>query len=59
VSLRSKGRLIDAGAVCAGLGGGGHVGAAGCTLPIALAEARAQVEAALVQALAAARARAG
>lgn len=55
VSLRSKGRLIDAGAVCAALGGGGHVGAAGCTLAATLPETRARVEAALVEALARAR----
>ncbi|HTM22761.1 MAG TPA: hypothetical protein VL172_19695, partial [Kofleriaceae bacterium] len=59
VSLRSKGRLIDAGAVCAGLGGGGHIGAAGATVDAPLPETRARVEAALVQALADARARAG
>src|SRR5262249_10221001 len=40
VSLRSKGRLVDAGAICAPLGGGGHRGAAGCTLPVGLADAR-------------------
>lgn len=39
VSLRSKGR-VDAGAICAPLGGGGHRGAAGCLLPVGLAEAR-------------------
>jgi bifunctional oligoribonuclease and PAP phosphatase NrnA len=32
VSMRSKGHLIDAGQVCLALGGGGHRGAAGCTL---------------------------
>jgi phosphoesterase RecJ-like protein len=53
VSMRSKGRAIDAGQVCAALGGGGHPGAAGCTLPGAIADVRAQVEAALVAALAA------
>jgi len=52
VSLRSKGRRIDAGAVAAGLGGGGHPGAAGCTLDLPIAEARTAVEAALVAALA-------
>ncbi|HET6612181.1 MAG TPA: DHH family phosphoesterase [Kofleriaceae bacterium] len=55
VSMRSKGHLIDAGAVCTALGGGGHRGAAGCTLKgDDLAAARVQVEAALAAALAAA-----
>jgi bifunctional oligoribonuclease and PAP phosphatase NrnA len=54
VSLRSKGHLIDAAAVCAELGGGGHRGAAGCTLPGELADARERVEGALAEALAAA-----
>jgi len=54
VSMRSKGHLIDAGAVCLALGGGGHRGAAGCTLAGDLASARAAVEAALASALAAA-----
>lgn len=52
VSMRSKGNLIDAGAVCAPLGGGGHRGAAGCTLAgNDLAAARTQIEAALIAAL--------
>jgi bifunctional oligoribonuclease and PAP phosphatase NrnA len=52
VSLRSKGHYIDAAAVCAELGGGGHRGAAGCTLPgDDLEAARKQVEAALGAAL--------
>ncbi|HUS66629.1 MAG TPA: DHH family phosphoesterase [Kofleriaceae bacterium] len=56
VSIRSKGHLIDAGAVCLALGGGGHRGAAGCTLPgDDLAAARATIEAALQAALEAAR----
>jgi bifunctional oligoribonuclease and PAP phosphatase NrnA len=50
-SLRSKGRAIDAGAVCAGLGGGGHPGAAGCTLEGDLPAARARVLDALAAAL--------
>jgi phosphoesterase RecJ-like protein len=50
LSLRSKG-LIDAGAVCAPLGGGGHPGAAGCILDATLADARATVLAALAEAL--------
>ncbi len=52
VSLRSKGAVIDAAAVCAELGGGGHRGAAGCTLPGEdLGEAKARVRAALAAAL--------
>lgn len=43
VSMRSMGELIDAGKVCAGFGGGGHPGAAGCTLPGELAAARTRV----------------
>jgi len=35
VSLRTKGR-VDAGAICAPLGGGGHRGAAGCTIATGL-----------------------
>jgi phosphoesterase RecJ-like protein len=54
VSLRSKGHLLDAGAVCLALGGGGHRGAAGCTLSGDLAGARTTVEAALAAALTAA-----
>jgi bifunctional oligoribonuclease and PAP phosphatase NrnA len=53
VSMRSKGRLVDAGAVCEALGGGGHRGAAGCTVAAPLAEARAKIEEALAAALAA------
>jgi bifunctional oligoribonuclease and PAP phosphatase NrnA len=44
VSLRSRGRKIDAGKVCLPLGGGGHKGAAGCTLEMPLDEARAKIE---------------
>lgn len=51
VSLRSKGHLLDAGAVCLALGGGGHRGAAGCTLSGDLAGVRTTVEAALAAAL--------
>lgn len=51
VSLRSKGRIIDAGAICATLGGGGHAGAAGCMLPGDLAEARERIERLLAEAL--------
>ncbi len=56
VSMRSKGHLVDAGKVCQELGGGGHVGAAGCTLQGELPEARAKVEEALTAAIARARA---
>jgi bifunctional oligoribonuclease and PAP phosphatase NrnA len=42
VSMRSKGR-IDAGSVCAPFGGGGHPGAAGCTIEAPLDEARRRV----------------
>lgn len=51
VSMRSKGHTIDAGAVCAALGGGGHQGAAGCVIDSDLAAARARVEHALATAL--------
>lgn len=52
VSMRSKGHLIDAGQVCYDLGGGGHRGAAGCTLEGAdLAVARKTVETALERAV--------
>jgi phosphoesterase RecJ-like protein len=49
VSLRSRGRAVDAGAICLPLGGGGHKGAAGCRLAGDLASARAT----LLEALAA------
>lgn len=51
VSLRSKGRAIDAGEVCLAMGGGGHRGAAGCTLSGTLEEARQSVENSLRKAL--------
>jgi phosphoesterase RecJ-like protein len=51
VSLRSKGRLVDAGAVCAPFGGGGHRGAAGCTVPVGLDAARSLLIEALGQVL--------
>jgi phosphoesterase RecJ-like protein len=51
VSLRSKGKIVDAGAVCLALGGGGHRGAAGCTLPTPLPEARTVLLEALTAAL--------
>jgi phosphoesterase RecJ-like protein len=47
VSMRSKGRAVDAGAVCARFGGGGHHGAAGCLLDVDVAAAQAQIESAL------------
>jgi phosphoesterase RecJ-like protein len=50
VSMRSKGR-VDAGAVCAPFGGGGHPGAAGCTVEGSLDDARRRVLEALAQAL--------
>jgi phosphoesterase RecJ-like protein len=50
VSLRAKGK-IDAGAVCAQFGGGGHPGAAGCTLPVAPDAARVLILEALGVAL--------
>jgi phosphoesterase RecJ-like protein len=46
VSTRSKG-VIDVGAVCAGLGGGGHRFAAGFTSAVSLADTMAQIRAAL------------
>jgi phosphoesterase RecJ-like protein len=51
VSMRSKGHIIDAGEICLALGGGGHRGAAGCTLVGDLPAARTTVEAALARAL--------
>lgn len=39
ISLRTKGG-VDAGAVCTPFGGGGHRGAAGCSMPTTLAEAK-------------------
>lgn len=53
VSLRSRGRRINAGAVVMPFGGGGHSGAAGCRLEGTLAEARARILAALQEALSA------
>jgi phosphoesterase RecJ-like protein len=51
VSLRSRGRAVDAGAVCLPLGGGGHKGAAGCRLTGDLASARTTILAALAAVL--------
>jgi phosphoesterase RecJ-like protein len=53
VSLRSRGRLVDAGAICLELGGGGHRAAAGCRLEGDLAAARAIILEKLTGALAA------
>lgn len=39
----------DAGAICAGFGGGGHAGAAGATIRLPLAEAAAALEQAMVE----------
>lgn len=49
VSMRSRGEVYDAGKICFGLGGGGHKGAAGCTLEGNLEDARATVEAVLAE----------
>ena len=46
VSLRSKNQ-IDAGAICAPLGGGGHPGAAGCIVEGPMEAARARILAAI------------
>jgi len=47
VSMRARGDRFDAGKICFGLGGGGHAGAAGCTLEGNLEDARKTVQAAL------------
>lgn len=51
VSMRSRPDGLDVGAVCADLGGGGHPGAAGCTLEGDLASARVEVLEAIEKAL--------
>jgi phosphoesterase RecJ-like protein len=51
VSMRARSDGLDVGAVCAALGGGGHPGAAGCTLQGELADARVQVVEAIEKAL--------
>jgi phosphoesterase RecJ-like protein len=51
VSMRSKGREIDAGAVCAHFGGGGHRGAAGCVLQGDMQDCRERITRALAGAL--------
>ena len=43
ISLRSTGPRVDASAVCAQLGGGGHRGAAGATVEGTMAEVKAAV----------------
>jgi phosphoesterase RecJ-like protein len=50
ISLRTKGG-VDAGAICAPFGGGGHRGAAGCSMPTSLADARTTILAAIGAAL--------
>lgn len=47
VSMRTRGDNFDAGKICYSMGGGGHKGAAGCTLPGSLEETRKAVEACL------------
>ncbi len=47
VSMRSRGARFDAGKICFALGGGGHAGAAGCTLEGSLEDARKTIEQAL------------
>jgi nanoRNase/pAp phosphatase (c-di-AMP/oligoRNAs hydrolase) len=49
--MRSKCVYFDAGKICHDLGGGGHPGAAGCTLEGKLKDARKTIEEALVRAL--------
>ncbi len=51
VSMRARGERIDAGKICFEFGGGGHRGAAACTLEGTLGEARKRIEAALKVAL--------
>ena len=52
VSMRSKGDKVDAGALCATMGGGGHRGAAGCVVEGDLESARTHVLQVLAKALA-------
>jgi phosphoesterase RecJ-like protein len=52
VSLRSKG-AVDVGAIAGRFDGGGHRGAAGCTLALPLADARRQLTTALLEVLSA------
>ncbi len=53
VSMRARGDRFDAGKICFSLGGGGHKGAAGCTLEVSLEDARSLVEAKMVEVFAA------
>lgn len=43
ISIRSDGKTVNASAVCAQFGGGGHPAAAGCVLPCAPHEVKAQI----------------
>lgn len=47
VSMRARGTRFDVGKICFALGGGGHAGAAGCTLEGTLEESRQAVQGAL------------
>ncbi len=49
ISLRTDGKHLNASAVCAIHGGGGHAAAAGCTLFVSPKEAKAQMLAAIEQ----------
>lgn len=51
VSMRARGTRMDAGKICFDFGGGGHRGAAGCTLEGSIEEARDRVEKALKAAI--------
>ncbi|MBL4634410.1 MAG: DHH family phosphoesterase [Kofleriaceae bacterium] len=52
VSMRTRGENFDAGKICYEFGGGGHKGAAGCTLPGSMEEARVTIEERLAAVLA-------
>jgi len=49
VSMRARKGLCNVGDLCFALGGGGHAGAAGCTLTGSLEEARSTIEMALTK----------
>ncbi len=51
ISLRARGPRVDAGKICFELGGGGHRGAAACTVQGSIEEARQQIEALLKSAI--------
>jgi phosphoesterase RecJ-like protein len=53
VSMRARGPRFDVGKICFDFGGGGHPGAAGCTMQGTIEEAQASVEKALGSVLAA------